>query len=257
MGGDLSPARADAGPSGAGGGPHAGPRPGRVIVVDADAFAATTAGSIARMLVEAVMDRGAIHVALAGGSTPRPIYERLARRDDLPWPKLHVYFGDERAVAPDDPASNFRMARETLLRHVPIPPEQVHRMEAEREDRGAAAADYARLLPDRLDLVLLGTGADGHTASLFPGSPALAERTRPVLAVEGPKPPVKRLTIAPGVITSARATLAMATGREKAEAVARAVEGAWEPAACPAQLARAGVWVLDRDASAGLRGDAP
>lgn len=234
---------------------HADPRAGRVRIVDSADFPETAADSITQLLADAARERGSAHVALAGGSTPRPVYARLARRNDVPWPKLNVYFGDERAVPPDDPASNFRMAHETLLRHVPIPPGQIHRMEAERPDRDVAAADYARLLPERLDLVLLGIGEDGHTASLFPGSVALAEPDRRVLPVEGPKPPSGRLTVSPSVITNARTTLVMAVGPEKAAPVARALEGPYDPSACPAQLARSGIWILDRDAAARLRGD--
>ena len=224
-----------------------------MIVVDSMDFAPAAAAAAARVLADAASARGAASVALAGGSTPRQVYERLARRDDVPWHRLHVFFGDERAVPPDDPASNFRMARATLLGHAPIPAERVHRMEAERQDREAAAAEYARLLPDPLDLVVLGIGEDGHTASLFPGSPALAERKRRVVAVEGPTAPARRLTITPSVITGAGATLVLAAGREKSGAVARALEGPYDPATCPAQLARPGIWVLDRAAAAELR----
>lgn len=232
--------------------PDVGPHPDHIVIAESADFATTAAAAIARLLTDAIAEREVAHVALAGGSTPRPVYDRLRRRKDVSWTKLHVYFGDERAVPPDDPASNYRMAHETLLRHVPIPPGQVHRMEAERENLEAAAADYARLLPKRLDLVLLGIGEDGHTASLFPGSPALAERVETVLPVDGQKPPTKRLTITPEVITSAHATLVMAVGRAKAAAVARALEGPYDPAACPAQLARGGVWILDRLAAARL-----
>lgn len=232
--------------------PDVGPRPDHIVIADSADFAATAADAIASLLTDAIAEREEARVALAGGSTPRPIYDRLGRRKDVSWTKLHVYFGDERAVPPDDPASNYQMAYETLLRHVPIPPGQVHRMEAERENLEAAAADYARLLPSRLDLVLLGIGEDGHTASLFPGSAASAEREETVLAVDGPKPPPKRLTITPEVITSARATLLMAAGGDKAAAVARALEGPYDPAACPAQFARGGIWILDRLAAVRL-----
>lgn len=232
--------------------PDVGPHPDHIVIAESADFATTAAAAIARLLTDAIAEREVAHVALAGGSTPRPVYEHLAQREDVSWAKLQVYFGDERAVSPDDPASNYKMAHETLLRHVPIRPGQVHRMEAERENLEAAAADYARLLPKRLDLVLLGIGEDGHTASLFPGSAALAEKRRMVLPVDGPKPPTKRLTITPEVITNARATLVMAAGRGKAAAVARALEGPYDAAACPAQLARGGVWILDLLAAARL-----
>lgn len=226
----------------------------RVTVVDRPDFARTAAGRIARLLADAAAARGTATLALVGGTTPRPVYEALAARVDVPWQQVRVYFGDERAVPPDDPESNFGMARETLLAHVPIPATQIHRMHAEAADAEAAARAYEELLPDALDLVLLGIGEDGHTASLFPGAAAVTERVRRVLFVTGPKPPPRRLTITPQVIARARATLVLAAGAAKAEAVARALEGADDVIGCPAQLARAGYWVLDRAAAAKLRG---
>jgi 6-phosphogluconolactonase len=125
-------------------------------------------------------------------------------------------------------------------------------MEAERPDREAAALAYARLLPSRIDVLLLGMGPDGHTASLFPGSAALHERERLVVPVVGAKPPAERLTITPPVIEAARKVAVLAAGEDKAAMVARAVEGPLEPEAVPAQLARRGVWFLDRAAAARL-----
>lgn len=226
----------------------------RVTVVDRADFARAAADRIARLLVDAATARGTATVALVGGTTPRPVYETLAGRDDVPWRRLHVYFGDERAVPPDDPESNFGMARETLLARVAIPETQIHRMHAEAADGEAAARAYEELLPARLDLVLLGIGEDGHTASLFPGAAAVTERVRRVLFVTGPKPPPRRLTITPPVIAAARATLVLAMGAAKADAVGRALEGADDIVGCPAQLARAGYWILDRAAAAELRG---
>jgi len=226
----------------------------RVTVVDRTDFAAMGADRIARLLADAAAARGTATLALVGGTTPRPVYQALAARDDVPWRQVHVYFGDERAVPPDDPESNFGMARETLLTRVPIPEPQIHRMHAEAADVEAAARSYEALLPARLDLVLLGIGEDGHTASLFPGSSAVTEQARRVLFVTGPKPPPRRLTITPPVLAAARATLVLAAGAAKAEAVARALEGPDDVIGCPAQLARAGYWILDRAAAAELRG---
>jgi 6-phosphogluconolactonase len=228
------------------------PSPGRVVVTGPAAFEETAAETIAGILTAAIEARYDAYLALAGGTTPRPVYERLARRRDVPWTVVHVYFGDERAVPPDDPASNYRMARETLLGRAPIPPRQVHRMKAEEADLGKAAREYAFILPEPLDLVILGIGEDGHTASLFAGSEALDEDRRRVLPVVGPKPPPRRLTITPPVITAARETLVLASGSDKADAVARALEGSWDPHACPAQLARGGWWLLDQRAAAEL-----
>ncbi len=183
--------------------------------------------------------RGRCSVALSGGSTPRAIYPLLR---DLPWPALDFFFGDERAVPPEDPESNYRMAQETLFGS--HPGSRVHRMEAERPDLDRAAGEYAKLLPDAIDVLLLGMGPDGHTASLFPGSPALDERARKVVAVIGPKPPPRRLTITPPVIEAAREIVVLVRGADKAAALQRAREGAWNPKETPAQLARRGTWIV-------------
>jgi len=192
---------------------------------------------------EIVRTRGRCTVALSGGSTPRALYPELR---DLPWGQLEFFFGDERAVSPEDPESNYRMAKETLFgAH---PETRVHRMEADRADLDGAARDYGRLLPEALDVLLLGMGPDGHTASLFPGSPALDERERKVVAVVGPKPPPRRLTITPPVIQAAREIFILVRGPDKAPALRRAREGPWNPKETPAQLARRGTWIVDRAA---------
>ena len=229
------------------------PAADRLIVVAAEALPEVAARRIAQVIEQAVAQRGRAGVALAGGTTPRAVYRRLAEMSDLPWENIEIYFGDERAVPPADPQSNYRMARESLLDAVPIPPAQIHRMPAERTDRETAAAEYAALLPPRLDLIVLGIGEDGHTASLFPGSAALHERTRKVLAVAGAKPPPGRLTVTPPVIAAAVDKIVLASGPGKTVAVAQALEGRLEPDQCPAQLARDGIWILDRAAAAALR----
>jgi 6-phosphogluconolactonase len=172
----------------------------------------------------------------------------------VPWDLVDIYFGDERCVPPDDPASNYRMAHDALLRHVPVPTSSVHRMEGERTDREAAARDYARLLPTRLDVLLLGMGEDGHTASLFPYSTAVRERERRVVAATGPDPYPSRLTITPPVIGEAETVIVMVTGSAKADAVARALEGSYSPEAFPIQLAVRGTWLIDHPAAHKLRG---
>lgn len=199
-------------------------------------------------------DRGrALSLALAGGSTPRAAYRRLAAEPDLPWPRIRIYFGDERRVPPGHAESNYRMAREALLSHLPTRPAAVHPMDGDAADPEAAATAYAALLPDALDLLILGIGEDGHTASLFPGAPALREERRRVVPAVAPVEPRERLTITPPVIRAARRVVVLARGAGKAEAVARALEGPRDPAACPAQLARQGVWVLDLEAASALR----
>lgn len=229
-----------------------------ILVVESGAeLVEQAAARIAGLVRDAVAARGRCSLALAGGDTPRPVYERLARMGEaeVPWSRLHLYFGDERCVPPDDTDSNFRMVREALLDRAPIDAAQVHRMAGEL-DPEVAAQDYERELPDRLDVVLLGVGSDGHTASLFPGSPALAtphQGGRRVLAVTGSKPPPRRLTLSPRALDEARALLVLAAGADKAEAVAQALEGPWAPTTTPAQLARRGEWIVDRAAAAKLR----
>ena len=231
------------------------PRSGRVIRCEPASFPDAAASRIAEAMEDAIERRGHCAIALAGGATPRPVYERMARSPlaaRIAWNRLAIYFGDERCVPPDDPESNFRMVHEVLLRHVPIPSVSVHRMEGERADTDAAARDYERLLPTRLDLLLLGMGADGHTASLFPHSPALAERARRVVAVNRPHPSPGRLTITPAVIHAADAVIVLVAGAEKAATVARALEGAFMPDELPIQLALSGTWFVDENAASKL-----
>jgi len=226
-------------------------------VVAPEALPEVAARHIAKLIEQAVADRGRASVMLAGGSTPRAVYRQLALIQGLPWEKTEIYFGDERAVPPGDSQSNYRMARESLLDAVPIPPAQVYRMPAERPDREVAADEYARRVPERLDLVILGLGEDGHTASLFPGSSALSERVRKVLAVVGTKAPVHRLTVTPPVIAAALEKIILVSGADKAGAVAQALEGPDQPIQCPAQLARDGIWIMDSAAASGLRHEPP
>jgi len=222
-------------------------------------WARATAAHIAALLRRVVAARKdaardqewTVSLALAGGSTPASVYHVLSTMHELPWDRVEIFFGDERCLPPDHPESNFRMARETLLEPLRFSAEQVHRMEAERSDRAGAADDYARILPERLDLLLLGVGPDGHTASLFPGAPAIRETERLVVPVPSPEDHgLARLTVTPPVLEAAARIVVMARGAEKARAVARALEGAWDPETCPAQLARRGAWLLDA-ASAG------
>ena len=224
----------------------------RVVAADAAAMARLAAEWLAGEIRVAVTLRGACALCLSGGATPRPVYEALAAGpldDPVPWDRVHVFFGDERAVPPDDPESNYRMAGEALLRRVSVPAGNVHRMEADAADIEAAADRYAALLPAALGVLVLGVGADGHTASLFPGSPALGERSRRVVPARGPKPPQRRLTITPPVIAAARRLVVLAAGADKAEAVARALKEAGPLEEVPARLARGGVWFLDQAAA--------
>ncbi|HKK27453.1 MAG TPA: 6-phosphogluconolactonase [Gemmatimonadota bacterium] len=230
------------------------PVPGSVRVHAAGAWPGAAGLAVLAALREAAA-AGPVSLALAGGSTPVPLYRWLAAREDVPWSRIDVFFGDERCVPPDDPDSNYRTARKTLLGPAEVEAARVHRMPAERDDREAAAADYAALLPPHLTVLLLGIGEEGHTASLFPGSPALEERERRVVPVTAPADPPERLTVTPPVLEQAARVFVLATGQRKAEPVARALEAPWAPDVCPAQLARRGTWLLDRAAAAHLSRD--
>jgi 6-phosphogluconolactonase len=214
----------------------------RLVRPDAEAVARGAADAIALAVTRA---EGEFHLGLAGGTTPKRTYELLAALP-VAWERVHLWFGDERCVAPDHVDSNFAMVRAALLSRVKIPASQVHRMRAEDPDREAAARDYERELPLRLHLLLLGMGPDGHTASLFPGSVALRETVRRVVPVVGPKPPPNRLTITPPVIAAARRVVVLATGAEKAGAVRLALTEGCDPFDCPARLLRDAEWHLDR-----------
>jgi 6-phosphogluconolactonase len=216
-------------------------------------FARAAAQHLVGAIERAVAARGRCAIALSGGHTPRPIYQKLAEPPltmRVPWQSLDVYFGDERALRPDDPNSNYRMAADALLNHVPIHRACVHRIEAERSDIERAARDYEQLLPERLDVLLLGVGADGHTASLFPGSSALGERRRRVVTVAGPLPFPVRVTITPPVIEAAREVVVLAAGREKAQVIRAALGELGSPEALPIRLALSATWFLTADAAA-------
>ncbi len=213
--------------------------------------------------------RGRFTVALSGGSTPRALLRLLAAppyRDRVAWDRVHVAWGDERCVPPDDEQSNYRMAREALLDHVPIPHEQIYRIPAEEPDHEVAARVYDATLrrlfnPDpgewpRFDLIHLGLGAEGHTASLFPGSPALDERDRLVAAPWVAKLSAHRITLTPPVINAAREVAFLVAGAEKAAIVRTLLRGPRDPAEYPAQIVAPTdgclTWLLDRAAAAHL-----
>jgi 6-phosphogluconolactonase len=194
------------------------------VAETADEAAGTAASRLRAAIEDARRDRGTAHVALAGGTTPRRTYELLASEIG-DWTGVEVWFGDERAVGPDNPESNYRMVSETLLGGGDGP--LVHRIEGERGAAGAAAA-YAAELQERLpvengapvlDLALQGLGPDGHTASLFPGNPAVEATGVCVPVHDAPKPPPDRITLTVPVLRAARSIAFLATGAEKADAV--------------------------------------
>jgi 6-phosphogluconolactonase len=243
------------------------------ICRNAGELAEAAAAEIDRRARESIARRGRFCIALSGGSTPGRLYALMAtrptERESLPWERIQVFWGDERAVPPDDPQSNFRSANEVFLSKVSIPAGNVHRIKAEMPDPADAAALYEADLRaffatpvgrfPRFDLVLLGLGADGHTASLFPGSDALDERVRLVLAPVVMKLGVQRITMTLPVLNNARAAMFLVSGANKAAALARVLEGDGRASALPATLVHPGrgalLWFADRDAARGLRGD--
>jgi 6-phosphogluconolactonase len=220
---------------------------------------------VARSL-EAVAIEGFFTVALSGGSTPRSLYEVLADpeepfRELVPWSNIHFFWSDERHVSPDHPDSNYRMAYEAMLSHVPVSEANVHRIHSENADADAAAQAYEQTINDvtqasplpRLDLILLGLGNDGHTASLFPGSEVLHEAQRLVAAPWVERLKTHRITMTLPLINNAASVLFLVSGIEKAEIVKQVLQG---PKRYPAQEVKpAGelLWMLDKDA-ADLRG---
>ena len=225
------------------------------VAKDPREFRRLGAESIGKKILSAVHARGRCAIALSGGSTPGPVYEELGTSElggMIPWEQLEIFFADERAVPVDHPDSNYRLVRETLLKSHPEVLGHAYRMPVDAQDRVEAAKRYGRRLPDPLDVLVLGMGADGHTASLFPGSAALDDSEARVVPVVAPKPPPERMTITPAVISRSRAIVMLVAGAEKAAMVARAVSGVVDPKAIPAQLARRAVWILDQAAAANL-----
>jgi 6-phosphogluconolactonase len=238
------------------------------IADDPVSLADIAAHEVVNVARAAVAARGRFTVALAGGSTPRATYRRLAQpplATQMPWDRTLVFFGDERGVPPTHEDSNYGMAHSALLAHVPIPPERVLRIRGEDSDPDAVAADYARVLAEalgvrrgetpRLDLVLLGLGIDGHTASLFPGSPVLKETFRTVAAVHAAAASVpQRFTLTYPVLNAAACVIYIVSGAEKAKVVKAAL--ADSTTTVPAAMVRPSdgrlLWILDRAAAAAL-----
>ncbi len=266
-------------------------RPEIITLPDPPALAEEAAQRFAAHAAEAIAQRGRFTVALAGGSTPAELYRLLAQtpwREQVDWSRTLIFFGDERCVPPDHAWSNYRMAAAALLDHVPLPPGNIYRMAGERAPTDAAR-DYAAALRrvfglagsarPQFDLVLLGLGDDGHTASLFPGTVALAERRRLVVANEPPgyvQPAVSRITLTFPALNAARTVMFLVAGAGKAEKVrailASPILGAAEPGhpernagrfdagveskGLPASQVRPRqgrlIWLLDRAAASGL-----
>ena len=240
------------------------------IVNDPAEICRTAAGEIQRMADRMAMATKPITIALSGGSTPRGLHALMANepiiRDGLPWQYLHFFWGDERHVPPDDPQSNYRMAYETLFSPASIPAENIHRVCGEEPDAALAAENYEQELQaffgleagqlPRFDCILLGMGPDGHTASLFPGTEALHETTRLVVANWVEKFETHRITLTVPVLNQADLVIFLVSGAEKAETLKEVLQGDYRPDRFPAQLIRPDngrlLWIVDRAAASCL-----
>ena len=206
---------------------------------------------------EAVAKKGFFTVALSGGSTPKALYQLLAEsfHDQVPWSRTHFFWSDERHVPPDHPDSNYRMTYEAMMSRVPVPEDNVHRVHGENPDAAEAANEYEQILLP-LDLILLGLGTDGHTASIFPGSEVLQETKRIVAAPWVDKLNTYRITMTLPLLNSGTSVLFVVSGAEKAGIVKEVLEG---PKQYPAQFVQPTrgqlLWMLDKDAASYLAAD--
>jgi len=240
------------------------------ILADSAAIARRAAQEFVQSAASAVRAKGSFNVALAGGSTPKALYNLLvndpALRSQVPWDKIHLFFGDERHVAPDHPDSNYRMASEAMISKSPLKPEQVTRIKGEYPDADQAALEYEKALCGyfklkageypRFDLVLAGMGNEGHTLSLFPGTKALHPDGRLVVRNWIGKLYTERITLTAPTASNAALIIFMVTGADKALALKAVLEGPFEPEQLPAQLLQPQngklLWLVDTAAGSML-----
>jgi 6-phosphogluconolactonase len=236
----------------------------RILKSSPELFRAAAA-EFARVAADAVRARGRFCVALSGGSTPKGLYTLLATGTiPIPWGNIYFFWGDDRHVPPTDPESNYRMVYEAMLSKVPVPPENVFRILSEEKDADVAARQYEQTLSKffrlnagdfpRFDLVLLGLGPDGHTASLFPGSAALQEKKRLVVANWVEKFKTDRITLTLPVLNNAAAVMFLVSGEEKAGILREVLEGKGH--LLPSQMVHPSdgklIWLLDQPAASRL-----
>ena len=240
------------------------------ILADGAAIAKRAAQQFVQAAAPAVREKGSFNVALAGGSNPKALYSLLVDdptlRSQVPWDKMHLFFGDERHVPPDHPDSNFRMATEAMISKSPMKPEQVTRIKGEYPDAGQAALEYEKALREyfklkngeypRFDLVLVGMGNEGHTLSLFPGTKALHADGRIAVRNWVGKLYAERITLTAPAASNAARVIFMATGADKAPALKAVLEGPFEPEQLPAQLLQPKngklLWLVDTTAGSML-----
>ena len=231
-------------------------------------LSAAAAEEVVRTANQAVAQRGRFTIALAGGSTPKSLYNLLATnaRTTLPWDKMFFFWGDERHVPPSDPDSNYRMADEAMLSKIPVAPSNIFRIEAENPDAAAVADSYEKTLRKffqldssgvpQFDLILLGMGPDGHTASLFPGTDGLQEKSRLVVANWVEKMKTHRITVTLAVLNAARCVTFLVSGTDKAAALKAVLEEDVPAEQYPAKLVKPSdgklIWLIDRAAASQL-----
>jgi len=223
---------------------------------------------IMRIAQESIDLHGRFTFALTGGTTPGEVYSLLGSepiRSQIDWQLVHIFWGDERCVPYNNPESNFYLAQEVLLNNVAIPKSQIHPVPADQIDRDAASQGYTVEMQHAFgsngipsfDLIHLGMGPEGHTASLFPHQASLHEKHRLVMPVSVPKPPPDRLTFTPPLLNAAKNVLFLVTGSEKADALHAVLEGEYQPDEYPAQIVRPTngevVWMLDKAAAQNLQ----
>jgi 6-phosphogluconolactonase len=237
------------------------------IYPDSNTLSQEAAQYIVRLASQSIVTRGRFTIALSGGSTPKVLYGLLGTepyRGQIDWASVEIFWSDERCVPPDSADSNYALAQEVLLSKIPIPANQIHRMPADQPNSEAASSEYASEMQrtfgtsgiPSFDLIQLGMGPEGHTASLFPHQESLHEQRRLVMPVTVPKPPPPRLTFTPPILNAARHVLFLVTGGEKADAVQAVLEGSYQPEEYPAQIVRPTngevTWMLDTRAAAKL-----
>jgi 6-phosphogluconolactonase len=240
----------------------------RTLTTPQELFAAA-AEEVVRIAKESVAEGGRFTIALSGGSTPKTLYNLLATnaRNEVPWDRTFFFWSDERHVPPTDPESNYRMADEAMLSKIPVAPANVFRISAENPDASAAALDYEKVLQKffalepgqvpKFDLILLGTGPDGHTASLFPGTAALQEKSRLVVSNWVAKFNTDRLTFTLPLLNAAHNVMFLVSGTDKAPALQAILEGDAPSEQHPAKLVKPTdgklIWMVDRAAASGLK----
>jgi 6-phosphogluconolactonase len=243
--------------------------PGQLVAaIDVEHVASEAAARISKSLRNTIKIEGRATIALSGGNTPRAAYALLAKDTSLDWSKVEVFWADERAVSPTHARSNYKLAKETLLDAAKIPADNIHRMPADAASLDQGARDYEALLREvvleggegvpTLDVVVLGIGEDGHTASLFPGESAVDETARLVVGVPAKGDREARLTITPPMIEHVRAAFILATGASKSPSLERAwsIDGNMKDT--PARVLRgvrgAVTWIIDREAGGVMTG---